>query len=385
VFDAFGRSMAEGSPQPGFIAAMHVNGKPSRVRLVTQDEHAPAPRVIHEMDCGVQRGSATAAYTWLMGIGTPLTGLHERIPKVDAKVIGPLIERDRSSWRHLPVQRHDVGVLVGKPKVSIIVPLYGRVDFVEHQFVEFAKDDWLLKHAQLIYVIDDPRLVDDFPALAEALHRLYRIPFTWLWGSANRGFSGANNLGAEHATAPHLLFLNSDAFPMSPGWLQPLLSTLETDSTIGAVGPRLLFGDGSIQHASMRFERRNELGIWINHHPYSGLDPKLDPHTRLSPVTGVTGACLAMRRQVFDTVDGWDTGYLVGDFEDSDLCLKLRANGYTVAYEPGVELTHLERQSFKLLGQDEFRTKVVIYNAVRHQRRWAALLGEPATQPTARR
>ena len=60
----------------------------------------------------------------------------------------------------------------------------------------------------------------------------------------------------------------------------------------------------------------------------------------------------------------------------ADLCLKLRANGLRVAYVPGVQLTHLERQSFKLLGQDDFRQKVVIYNAVRHQSRWASALKE---------
>jgi GT2 family glycosyltransferase len=84
-----------------------------------------------------------------------------------------------------------------------------------------------------------------------------------------------------------------------------------------------------------------------------------------------------MRRSDFERLGGWDTGYLIGDFEDSDLCLKLRSNGLSVAYLPDVQLTHLERQSFKLLGQDEFRTRVVIYNAVRHQNRWSAIIDQP--------
>jgi len=81
-----------------------------------------------------------------------------------------------------------------------------------------------------------------------------------------------------------------------------------------------------------------------------------------------------MRRSDFERIGGWDTGYLIGDFEDSDLCLKLRSANFDIAYCPAVQLTHLERQSFKLLGSDEMRTRIVIYNAVRHQNKWQALL-----------
>jgi len=271
---------------------------------------------------------------------------------------------------------HQLGNPTINPDVSVIVPLYGRSDFVEHQLLEFCRDAWFAQNAELIYVLDDPKLADSFPALAEYLYRLYRLPFKWVWGDVNRGYSGANNLGASQAAGTKLLFLNSDAFPQQPGWLQALLSVLDDHPEIGAVGPRLVFADGSIQHAGMEFMRRDELGIWINHHPFMGLDPKLDRAQELTMVPAVTGACLAIRRSDFDRIQGWDTGYLIGDFEDSDLCLKLRAEGLKIGYLPTVQLTHLERQSFKLLGQDDFRTRVTIYNAVRHQNRWQHLLEE---------
>jgi GT2 family glycosyltransferase len=124
----------------------------------------------------------------------------------------------------------------------------------------------------------------------------------------------------------------------------------------------------------MEFQRREELGVWINHHPFMGLDPALDPQKSLAIVPAVTGACLAIRRTDFDAIGGWDTGYLIGDFEDSDMCLKLRSVGKSIAYLPTVQLTHLERQSFRLLGQGEFRTKVVVYNAFRHQSRWGDVI-----------
>ncbi|MCY1251670.1 mycofactocin system glycosyltransferase [compost metagenome] len=110
-----------------------------------------------------------------------------------------------------------------------------------------------------------------------------------------------------------------------------------------------------------------------------GLDPLLDPRAELSIVPSVTGACMAIRRTDLERAGGWDTGYLIGDFEDSDLCLKLRDQGLAIAYLPSVQLTHLERQSFKLLGQGDFRSRVVIYNAVRHQSRWSSLIEASAT------
>ena len=154
------------------------------------------------------------------------------------------------------------------------------------------------------------------------------------------------------------------------------MEVLQDKPDIGVIAPRLLFADGSIQHAGIQFKYRTDLGIWINHHPQMGLDPSLDVNQDLAILPAVTGACMLISKKDFDDVDGWDTGYLIGDFEDTDLCLKLRSKGKKCAYLPTVNLTHLERQSFSLTGSDDFRTKVVIYNATRHQTRWANLLSE---------
>lgn len=85
----------------------------------------------------------------------------------------------------------------------------------------------------------------------------------------------------------------------------------------------------------------------------------------------VTGACMAMSRANYIKLGGFDEGYLIGDFEDSDLCMKVRVDGLKIGYLPSVILTHLERQSFALLGDNSFRTLVVRYNAWRHSTRWA--------------
>ncbi|MFZ2725498.1 MAG: tetratricopeptide repeat protein [Methylococcaceae bacterium] len=339
---------------------------------------ASGVHVLHEIETQELSANPIAAARWLFSVAVPIAKFHQRVPLIDRLIIEPLITHYEQLQKKLSVQVKQCGTALVKPIVSVIVPLYGRTDFVEHQLMEFANDPWFLEHAQLIYVLDDPKLVDEFAALAQNLHALYRVPFCWIWGNSNRGFSGANNLGADYANGQYLTFLNSDAFPQQAGWLPKLISVLKEHKDIGAVGPRLLFADNSIQHAGMSFMYNEELGIWVNHHPYSGLDPCLDPSKELSIMPAITGACLVMRRSDFERVAGWDTGYLIGDFEDSDLCLKLRDIGLKIAYLPSVQLTHLERQSFKIQGGDDFRTRLVLYNAVRHQTRWAKLLAPSA-------
>jgi GT2 family glycosyltransferase len=173
-------------------------------------------------------------------------------------------------------------------------------------------------------------------------------------------------------------------FPIETGWVERLCAPLDADPSIGAVGPRLLHVHGAIQHAGMAFRWRGDLGLWVNHHPSRGLSPAHDPHERATEVDAVTGACLAMRREVFERVGGWDSGYLVGDFEDSDLCLRLRERGLRSVYLPEVELTHLERQSMRDLGEARLRRYVTMNNALRHQARWGARLDAMKSQRTVR-
>jgi O-antigen biosynthesis protein len=311
-----------------------------------------------------------AAARRLFAMDTPIADFAQRAVLVDEPVLAALLAIDRAGWPNLPVWRRVLGRPVADPVVTVVIPLYGRLDFVESQLLAFAQDDWLQARAQLVYVLDDERLVDAMTQQAEQWFRLYGVPFEWVFGGVNRGFSGANNLGAAQARGEYLVFLNSDAFPVAPGWLEPLCQALADDSALGVVGARLVFPDGSLQHASMDFLRREELGVWINHHPLMGCPVALDPHRSMARVPAVTGACMAMRRTTLDAVGGWDTGYLVGDFEDSDMCFKVRAAGLDIGYLPTVALTHLERQSFKMLGQGDFRQRVVIFNAALHQRRW---------------
>ena len=382
VYQSVGGELGGGALNSGFVVHLQVATTTRRIRLkaITSD----GVYLLADTACAALPPEPLAVSRWLFGIQVQEGKFWQRFDRVSEPLVAALIERSQAAWADLPVITRSIGRPPATPKVSIVVPLYSRYDFVESQMLEWARDPWIRNHAELIYVVDDPTIAEPFRTHAEELHRLYSVPFTWIWGGANRGFSGANNLGAASAKGQYLLFLNSDVFPQQPGWLQPLVAVLESDEGVGAVGPRLIFAEGGIQHAGMRFERMEEYDVWTNRHPYLGLDPALDPHTALTVVPAVTGACLLLRRRDFDAVGGWDTGYLIGDFEDSDLCLKLREHGLQITYLPQVQLTHLERQSFGAIGAGDYRQRVTLWNALRHQNRWSHLL-EPATATEAAR
>jgi GT2 family glycosyltransferase len=183
----------------------------------------------------------------------------------------------------------------------------------------------------------------------------------------NLGYAAANNAGAAVARGAALLLLNSDVVPARPGWLTAMRGAL-AGKGVGAVGPKLLFDDGSLQHAGLLF-RRDEAGIWFNAHYHKGLPRGWAPANRRRAVPGVTGAALMVRRALFEALGGISEDYIIGDYEDSDFCLRLRATGASIVYVPEAELFHFERRSIHL-HSGYTRTLASLYNRRLHHRRW---------------
>jgi len=257
--------------------------------------------------------------------------------------------------------------LRARPRASLIVPLYRNLRFLRFQLAAFARDAET-RRADLIYVLDSPEQQHEVEHLLRGMAMMHDLPLRLVVMPRNGGYAAACNAGAEEAVAPALLFLNSDVLPATAGWLGRMLACLGRDRRLAAVGPRLLFDDGSIQHAGLLF-RRGEDGIWLNDHYCKGF-PRAHPEAaQARRVPAVTGAALLVRRSAFEQAGGFCTDYIVGDFEDSDLCLKLRGSGHEIAYEPAAELFHFERQSIAL-HDGHARTLAGAVNRRLHHRRW---------------
>ena len=146
----------------------------------------------------------------------------------------------------------------------------------------------------------------------------------------NAGFGAATNAGASVARGRLLLLLNSDVLPAEPGWLGRMQAFHDATPNIGALGPKLLYEDDSLQHAGLYFDRLREgptAGSWANMHYFKGLHKDLPAANVARPVPAVTAACLMIERDLYEQVEGLPDVYVQGDFEDSELCLRLLAEG----------------------------------------------------------
>jgi GT2 family glycosyltransferase len=302
-----------------------------------------------------------------------LSGLPLSILPHESLMLNHIFPAISQTQQHQPTQAEIASIVQYgppplTPDVSIVVPLYRRIDFVEQQLAQFVHDPEL-RQTDLIYVLDSPELADQLRDIAPFLYELYHTPFRIVVLKRNAGFSAASNAGARVGHGRLLLLLNSDVIPDQPGWLGRMVTFYDTTPRVGALGPKLLYEDDTLQHAGMYFHlpRATPLAnLWQNMHYYKGLHRSLPAANVVRRVPGITGACLMVAMERFHQVGGLQALYVQGDHEDSDLCLRLIAAGYENWYLPDAELYHLEGQSYP----DQMRGRNALYNRWLHTHLW---------------
>lgn len=156
------------------------------------------------------------------------------------------------------------------------------------------------------------------------------------------GFAAANNEGARMGGNPNILFLNDDCI-LKEGAIEKMLESLK-DPMVGIVGAKLTFPmtstnstrpAGKVQHVGLALNIRGEVI-----HPLVGWSPDNPKTCKTREVWGVTGACLTVRRWLFNRLGGFDTAFGMGTYEDADLCLKVRSAGYKIILNAEAQGTH---------------------------------------------
>ncbi|WP_139150028.1 glycosyltransferase family 2 protein, partial [Sphingobium yanoikuyae] len=223
------------------------------------------------------------------------------------------------------------------PPLSVIVPTRNRVDLLRT-----CLDGVAAAHYPQANVIvmdndsDDPETLAYLAALDPARHQVLRHS-----GAFN--YSAINNRAAAQAQGRLLCLLNNDIEMTDPHWLA-ILATQALRPEVGAVGARLLYPDGRIQHAGVVIGVGNAAG-----HAHRFLRPDEEGyfhrHSLPQFTMAVTAACLVVERDKFMAVDGLNERDFAVAFNDVDFCLRLNKRGWQSLYEPRATLIHHESVS----------------------------------------
>ena len=227
------------------------------------------------------------------------------------------------------------------PKVSLIIPTCGTAGPIFGLHMPFVKNLLMALNRHRTYpdlevlVVSDTETPSD--AIPQTLENLdvSTIPFPHPFN-----FAAKCNLGAVKASGEILIFLNDDIEPVSEDWIQTLVAHLEPEDT-GIVGPMLIYDNGLVQSAGH-----------INPGPviFGRGESPLSKHGYGMPLwinretSGLTGACVAMRRTTFYEVGGFSELF-PNNYNDVDLCYKLQLAGYRCLWTPDATLYHFESKS----------------------------------------
>ncbi|MEW6677854.1 MAG: glycosyltransferase [Pseudomonadota bacterium] len=229
-----------------------------------------------------------------------------------------------------------------EPLVSIIVPTKNKVDLLRNCLTSLIEGTAYSRCEVLVVDngSDEPETLDYLQALRDLGSDSLKV-LSWP-GPFN--FSAMNNMAASQARGEYLLLLNNDTQVLHEDWLHEMLGYAQRDD-VGAVGARLLYPDGTIQHAGAILG----LGGMGSNHVFrqAGTD---DPgyFGRLmvpQSYSAVTAACLLTRKDHYEAVGGLDETVFQVNFNDVDYCLKLRDKGLKVVWTPHATLRHEESVS----------------------------------------
>ena len=250
----------------------------------------------------------------------------QRLGVAQAQAVEDALKRVRFSW---PARDQ---------LVSIIIPSRDHREYLErcitsiHHLTRYRNYE--------IVIVDNNSQQAETLAYYAQLQQMSNI--TILQNRTPFNYSAYNNLGVRHARGDLLLFLNNDVEVIDSGWLDELVQWAAW-SEIGAVGAKLLYLDGTIQHAGIVVGMEGH-GSHIFMGVREGYNSLFGSVEWYRDVSAVTGACLMMRRDVFEQIGGFDENYILA-FNDIEICVRVLAHGYRVLYNPFARLIHYEGKS----------------------------------------
>jgi GT2 family glycosyltransferase len=214
------------------------------------------------------------------------------------------------------------------PEVSVIIPVFNNFLYTFNCIKSLLENTEDVEYE--VIVIDDAS-TDNTRDVLKGIPNIRLVA-----NKENLGFIQACNIGSRVAKSDYLVFLNNDT-KVTKGWLKALLETAQEDRSVGIVGAKLIYPNGKLQEAG---------GIvWSDGSAWNygrNDDPEKPEYNYLREVDYCSGACILVRKDLFDQVNGFDIRYSPAYNEDSDLAFTLRSLGYKTMYQPRAEIIHFE-------------------------------------------
>jgi GT2 family glycosyltransferase len=236
------------------------------------------------------------------------------------------------------------------PTVSVVIPVYNRMGLTRQCLDKLFSIGSTVCDFEVI-VVDDGSRDSTQRLLASYGDRLRVVSH-----ASNKAFATSCNDGAAIACGEYLLFLNNDTIPLQ-GWLDALVRHARAHPRAGVVASKLLYPNGTIQHAGMAVcQDRHPRLIYVG---FPADHPAVNKPRRMQLVSG---ACNLIPRAIFAQMGGFDAAYING-YEDVDLCMRFGEFGYEIHYCPQSVLFHMESVS-------ENRFKFEQHSALLFRQRW---------------
>ncbi len=267
-------------------------------------------------------------------------GIAEAVQRRGLRAEPMLPEFARNYALCLHQLKWDAAILREQP-VTIVIPTRNRADLLRTCLDSLARTT--PRESVKVVVVDDN---SDDP---ETLAYLKELPARTdvrcevihaLSSPGNFNYSRLVNLGTARADTPLVLHLNNDVEALTPGWLEDMAGWLSVPGT-GVVGAKLLYPDGTINHAGISLSREDGLAhVLFEREPAEDLGYLFLPHAARN-VAAVTGACLLTRTDLYRQLGGFDEQKLQVAYNDVDYCLRAHQAGFRTVYTPQAVLRHL--------------------------------------------
>lgn len=268
--------------------------------------------------------------------------------------------------------------ILGEDRISILIPNRDHADDLR-RCIDSIRERSTYENYEII-VIENNSSDRAVFAYYETLKKQKNITVVTYDGEFN--YAKINNFGARHASGKYLLLLNNDTQVISMNWLEALLMYAQRPD-VGAVGAKLYYGDRTIQHAGVVIGLGAHRTAGHTHYKINydnlGYMGKL---CYAQNVSAVTGACLMVRKSIYDALGGLDEQFAVA-LNDVDFCLRIREKGYLNVFTPFAELYHFESASRGSDIVDESKAARYEQESALFRERWKELLakGDPYYNP----